>query len=66
MTHDQLLTKKMSAGFGVYESTVIKDRASGKCPCLAPTKHSRLDVMMWQLRPPKAAMATSIGMAMAP
>ena len=40
------LTRKMRAGLGVKVSTVISERASGKWPCLAPTKHSRDEVMM--------------------
>ena len=50
----------MRAGFGVYVSTVTKDRQLGICPCLAPTKHKRLEVIIWQLRLPAADIPTRI------
>ena len=42
-------------------SIVTSDKQSGKCPWRAPTKHSRLEVIMCALKLPKAEVATSNG-----
>ena len=54
-------TKNIRDGFGRLLSIVIKLRQSGKCPWRAPTKQSREEVMMWQLKLPRADVATSRG-----
>ena len=59
-TQKSELTRNMRAGLGVYVSTVTKDRQLGICPCLAPTKHKRLEVIIWQLRLPAADIPTRI------
>ena len=56
----------MSAGFGVYELSVMSESASGKCPCLAPKKHSLELVMMWHESAPRALMATKAEMTRDP
>ena len=60
------LTRNTSDGIGVYRLTLIWDRISGMWPLRAPTKHIRDEVMMCTERPPKAEMATRMGMTKAP
>lgn len=42
------------------------ERISGMCPLRAPTKHIRDEVMMCTERPPKAEIATRMGITKAP
>ena len=61
MQTQNLHTRKIKEGAGVNLSTLIRASISGKCPCRAPTKHNREDVIMWTDNPPNAAIATAIG-----
>ena len=55
------LTKNINEGLGRFFSIVIRDKKSGKWPWRAPTKQRRLDVIIWQLKLPRADVATNNG-----